>query len=244
MCREEARRQAEAAARRAEQERLRKGEERRRQRAAELRRRQVLLLPVSSCTTMIADLLSLKTHHLWLPMHHAIKQWRRLYHSRCFRELTQSGSSLKDHAVQEEGLKAVSRKRGLRLARRAAKQWRVTARKAIEDRERESRTLEALANVHVSIRSSPFKLHWAFDASQDQMVGFPLLSHNGLCHICFLRGYVSSSVVILIDLSCMTCSTFFVHVQLLIRPVMCSVAEVSANPMIAHSTAVNVRMKL
>lgn len=75
--------------------------------------------------------------------------------------------------MQMEGLKAVARKRGLRLARQAAKRWWQAVCRAKEQREQERRTLEALANVHVGIRAVPFKLHWAPDTLRKDEVGAP-----------------------------------------------------------------------
>jgi hypothetical protein len=76
--------------------------------------------------------------------------------------------------MQMEGLKAVACKRGLRLARQAANRWWQAVCRAKEQREQERRTLEALANVHVGIRSVPFKLHWAPDTLRGDEVGAPL----------------------------------------------------------------------
>jgi hypothetical protein len=76
-------------------------------------------------------------------------------------------------AMQMEGLKAVARKRGLRLARQAGKHWWQAACRAKEQRQQERRTLEALANVHVGIKAVPFKLHWAPDTPREDEVGAP-----------------------------------------------------------------------
>jgi len=78
--------------------------------------------------------------------------------------------------MQEEGLRAVAHKRRRRLARQAAIQWRKVVAKAREDAEQERRTLEALANVHVGIRATPFRIHWPSHASQEQRVSHLTLS--------------------------------------------------------------------
>ena len=64
----------------------------------------------------------------------------------------------------------MAQRRRLRLARQSAAKWRDAVRRAEEDRERERRTLQALANVHVGIRATPFKLHWPPDAPQEPPV--------------------------------------------------------------------------
>ena len=64
----------------------------------------------------------------------------------------------------------MAQRRQLRLARQAAARWREAVKLAREDRERERRTLEALANVQVGIRATPFKLHWPPDAPQEPPV--------------------------------------------------------------------------
>ena len=61
-------------------------------------------------------------------------------------------------------------KRRLRLARQAAARWIEAVERAQQDRERERRTLDALANVRVGIRATPFKLHWPPDAPQETPV--------------------------------------------------------------------------
>ena len=81
-------------------------------------------------------------------------------------------------SVQEEGLKAVSQRRRMRLARQAAATWRGAVKRAAESRERERRTLEALAKVHVGIRATPFRLHWPPDVPQEQPVSPLIFCHS------------------------------------------------------------------
>ena len=79
--------------------------------------------------------------------------------------------------MQEEGLRAVARRRCLRLARQAVVQWKETVRNARERQARERRTLQALADVHIGISSSPFKVQWPADEPQDKVATF-LVPHS------------------------------------------------------------------
>ena len=76
--------------------------------------------------------------------------------------------------MQEEGLRAVARRRCLSLARQAVVQWKETVRKARERQARERRTLKALADVHIGISPSPFKVQWPVDEPQDKVATFLL----------------------------------------------------------------------
>ena len=80
--------------------------------------------------------------------------------------------SLWHYVLQEEGLRAVARKRCLRLARQAVVQWKETVCRARERQARERRTLQALADVHIGISPSPFKVQWPVDEPQDKVALF------------------------------------------------------------------------
>ena len=83
--------------------------------------------------------------------------------------------------MQEEGLRAVARRRCLRLARQAVEKWKEAVRKAREQQARERRTLQALADVQIGISFSPFKVQWPVNEPRDKVATFliaqPLIRH-------------------------------------------------------------------
>ena len=71
----------------------------------------------------------------------------------------------------------------MRLARQAVEQWKKAVRRAREEHERDRRTLQALADVHIGISSSPFKVQWPANEPQNKVATFSQC--QPLCHAPF-----------------------------------------------------------